>query len=678
MDTATGAATIAARHLSICAGLLLAVVPIDAAFGQRADFAQCKGLVFSTEEDFLSRGKEPPDGNPLVSDGDLLAYDAASANTIVCARNRDLVQRFDVSEDVGLDAVDVIDAEAGIIAFSTELDSPHGNFGQGDVLFPDGTVIPNAVFAMPFKLRDNIGLDGVHFTGDRDRIFEAVKVAREIGRDGLRNDPGGYIGKLKEIGVDIWFTVEGTGPDPKNPSVLDGDILSLVTGSKVAPQSVLLDPPVPAGIPSRGVDFGADALSADRKGNRKTILFSTEILYRGDRVTFTDGDVLRIGGGMAIKHPVLIKALEPAADFLGLDALSFARQKFAQVPRLDNLCGNAFIPRSPRDFDGAGLWRANFDTSPPGDEPRRPCGRYVPIDGELTPAMDVKRFRIAYRLAGDPLPPVGTAPGIHTKWNIKTRDALTLLCSPAAVNLISLASDGTVQQWMDGSNYLDARNGTGTFSDGCPNSGLQLAVWNTLSLPAGDQNSHFIVWLEWETNGGVVMRDPFDYHVQLDNKVPTGTPGANDAIKLEVRLADGSGKPVPACGEAPTGDSKFEVWAQFDDPHYWFFTVTVEGGAPPVSHTFERIPGDKTHEYFEMPDGPPGLKNTDATGTTPDGLLVHIRDIDLTELGQSFQKCCYLLELWVYDAAIRHNFNGFAASQIIEHRRRVFTTFAAG
>ncbi len=663
---------------SLVFGFAAMAISASPAAAQDAPFAKCKGLVFSTEEDFLSRGPEPADGNPLVSDGDLLAYDAASGSSFVCARNRDLVGQFDVREDMGLDAVDVIDAEKGIVAFSTELDSPHGNFGQGDLLFPDGTVIPNAVFAFPFKLRPNVGLDAVHFVGDKQRIIKAIDLARQLGPKPLADDPATYIGRLKELGVDIWYSIEGTGPTPKAPGVLDGDILSL-TGAKVVPQNALLDPPIPAGIPSRGVDFGADALTADRMGNRKSILFSTEILYRGEPRPFTDGDVLRLGGNVAILNEVLIKPLEPAADFIGLDALAFDRTTVTFLPKLDNLCGNLFVPRSPRDFDASGLWRDGFGITPPGAEPRRPCGLFVPVDGELTPAMDVKRFRIAYRKAGDPVPPVGTAPGIRTEWKIKTRNPVTLLCSSAAADIVPLANDGSVQQWMDAKDYLDARNGApGGISDGCPNSGLQLAVWNTLGLPVADQDAHFIVWLEWETTGGAMMRDPFDYHVQLDNKAPTGTPGVNDLPKLEVRLADGSGKPVPACGEAPSGQSKFEVWGQFDDPHYWYFTVTVEGGSPPVSHTYARVPGDNTHEYYEVPDGPPGLKNTDATGTTPDGLLVHLRDIDMTELGVSFQKCCYLLRLWVHDATIRHSFNGFAAHLTIEHRRSVITTFAAG
>lgn len=663
----------------LAASLLVSLAGIPVAQAQDSAFSRCKGLVFSTEEDFLGRGPTPSDGNPLISDGDVIAYDATTGNSAVCARNNDLVGRFDVREDLGLDAVDVIDADKSIVAFSTEIDSPHGNFGQGDLLTTTGVVIPNAVFAAAFKLRDNVGLDGVHFVGDVASIVKVIDRAREIGPDGLKEDPFGFIGFVKELKVDIWFSIEGTGPTPVSPGILDGDILSLATSSKVVPQDALLDPPVPAGLPNRGVDFGADALTADRRGNRKELLFSTEILYR-DEVPFTDGDILRIGGATAIAHETIIKALEPAANFIGLDALSFSRETFARIPRLDNLCGNHFLARNPRDFDANGLWREDFATAPPGKDPRRPCGRFVPVDGELTSDMDVKRFRIAFRKATDPAPAVGTAPGVRTEWKIRTRDPVTLLCSAAPANIVTLVNDGSAQQWMDAKDYLNARNGELTgISEGCPNSGLQLAIWNTLGLSAADRNDHFIVWLEWETNGGAVLRDPFDYHVQLDNELPTGTPGLSDPLQLEVRLVGGAGTPVPACGKAPTGQSDFEIWAQFDDPHYWYYTLIVEGGLPPASYAFKSASGDSRHEYTEVHDGTVGIKNTNDTGTTPDATLMHLRNIDMTE-HPTFKRCCYLLELWVHDATIRHSFNGFAAHLLgIQHnRRRVFQTFEAG
>ena len=35
----------------------------------------------------------------------------------------------------------------------------------------------------------------------------------------------------------------------------------------------------------------------------------------------------------------------------------------------------------------------------------------------------------------------------------------------------------------------------------------------------------------------------------------------------------------------------------------------------------------------------------------------------MTDLGASFVDCCYDLDLWVRDAAIRHSFNGRVANE---------------
>ncbi len=66
----------------------------------------CEGFAFSTEEDFLTQGQIPPDGNPIISDGDLLVR-TSSGGVNVCARNRDLLAVFDSQVDLGLDAVDI-------------------------------------------------------------------------------------------------------------------------------------------------------------------------------------------------------------------------------------------------------------------------------------------------------------------------------------------------------------------------------------------------------------------------------------------------------------------------------------------------------------------------------------------------------------------------------------------
>ena len=276
----------------------------------------CLEMAFSTEEDFVTFGPEPPDGNPIISDGDLLGR-----GCVVCARNADLLRVFQVATDLGLDAVDVIGGEAKVIAFSTELDSPNpGQFSAGDLLMTSGAVIPNAALLSQFGLRGgDLGLDAVHFVGETSRIIEFVSYVNEMGPEyWLRS--GALQAALRQFGVDIWFSTEGTAPYPTSPGFLDGDLLSARDGMIVVAGSLLLPAVVPAGLPSRGVDFGLDAVTCDRMGYTKSIYFSTEILYRHG-TSFTDGDILLNSAGIAYTNWDLIGCFEPKASFLGLDAL---------------------------------------------------------------------------------------------------------------------------------------------------------------------------------------------------------------------------------------------------------------------------------------------------------------------------------------------------------------------
>ena len=277
----------------------------------------CRALAFSTEEDFITRGPEPPDGNPIISDGDLLGK-----GCVVCARNADLLQGFDVGLDLGLDAVDVIDVENGLVAFSTELDSPNtGQFTAGDLLATNGTIIPNRALLYEFSIAYDLGLDAVLIIGDPERILGFFEEARLIPREEWLTDPSPLVGMLRQWEIDIWFSTEGTGPLPTMPQLLDGDLLSAKDGTIVAGNDSLLPPDVPAGIPNRGVDFGLDAVAGSRSGVLEQINFSTEILFEGDP-GFTDGDVLKLGNGLVYENTELIDCFEPEADFLGLDALS--------------------------------------------------------------------------------------------------------------------------------------------------------------------------------------------------------------------------------------------------------------------------------------------------------------------------------------------------------------------
>jgi len=297
-------------------------------------------LAFSTEEDFVTQGPLPPDGNSTISDGDLLS--SAAGQCVICARNVDLLKTLGVEFDLGLDAVDVLDAESTLVAFSTELDSPEvGQFTAGDLLATNGMAIANVALTYLSGVGYDIGLDAVHFVGDPSQIVAFLDEAAQYTRADWLSDPGKLVDILADpYGIDIWFSTEGTYGPVDNPVILDGDLLSVRSG-KIASNDVLLPGTVPAGIPVRGVDFGLDAVTDARIPEGRLMYFSTELLYDGEP-TFTNGDVLQAGNGVAIKNFDLIGCFEPQAKELGLDALHMA---FADLDI------GAYLPLVLRNFE---------------------------------------------------------------------------------------------------------------------------------------------------------------------------------------------------------------------------------------------------------------------------------------------------------------------------------------
>ncbi len=644
--------------------LLLVVVGMlilsPVALGQRTyPLENCLAGAFSTEEDFMMTRGEPYDGNPYISDGDLL-----SPSGQLCARNADLLVNFNPAgvapADLGLDAVDILAFKDRLVAFSTSLDDPFGKFSAGDLLFTDGGVIPNSALVARFGIKHDIGLDAVQLIGAPENIRGFVNRVREADPQGW--DQGLLNQLLETFKVDIWFSIEGTH-FAENP-ILDGDLLS-AQGHVVAPNSALLPPDVPAGLPVRGVDFGLDAVSASRlPDGQPLVLFSTEILYRGERA-FTDGDVLRIGDGVMALNEDLIAAWHPRADFLGLDALWLLTEPPPlEDPFITHLCGE----HSAGDFDGGlvgiggggtGLHSENPDATWPDGRPRQPCGRFVPVDGFM-PDSGVTRFRVAYRPDGAAYLGTDTHEGIRTAWRIYQRAPFWPFPCTLSGNLSTDANG-----WMDANTYMGYKDGT--LTGGCPNNGLQLAVWNTDNMvgfepgPA-DENGHYVLWLEYD-DGTTIAREPVEHHVQLDNVLPV----IND---FQVTLQDGS-TPVDACGEAPNGEHIFKVYADFADDYYWGYLLRVRGGAPPDGETYG------WHNYY---DGTAAVVNTDRTGTKPDATTVLLRSIDMEDLEESFTDCCYVLDLWVRDGAIRHSFNKRVATEDTgssAYWTNEFLTFAA-
>jgi hypothetical protein len=331
------------------------------------------------------------------------------------------------------------------------------------------------------------------------------------------------------------------------------------------------------------------------------------------------------------------------------DLLCVPSEKTAlsQDPNVTQMCGD----RDAVDFDGGlvppggpgtGLLRENPDAMWPDGRPRRPCGEYVPIDGFL-PSTGVKRFRIAYRAHADPVPALGTAPGIHTRWILRDR-SVSAFCKANPANVLENVGP---QDWMDADAYLEAMFG-GPSTDWCPNFGLRLAVWDTankMGFGPPDPDGHYVIWLEWEDNANVLHKEPFEHHLQLDNTLPV----INDLL---VTLNDGA-TPVGACGEAPEGENIFKVHGDFADDYYWSYLLRVRGGNPPTTVNYG------WHNYY---DGTAPVANTDKTGTTPVNTTVFLRDVDMNDFGKAFTDCCYLLEIFVRDAAIRHSFNNRVAN----------------
>jgi hypothetical protein len=313
--------SISLRKISrlIMMGLVLMALSLGAPLSGKADVAMenCSEIAYSTSEDFVS----PEPLNTTISDGDLLG-----ANCTICARNADLLAVFDVdiSHDLGLDAVDVIDVDGFLVAFSTELDSSNlGQFKAGDLLTTHGHVIPNQALTYAFNqgaIQVDLGLDAVHFIGAQGSVIDFLEAAARYTREDWLTDPGMLGGLLDDFSVDIWYSTEGTPGPAESPLFLDGDVLSALSGKVEVENKDLLPIAVPAGIPDRGVDFGLDALTSIRTPGDVFIHFSTELLFANEP-NFSDGDVLLYGNGPVITNPDLLGCFNSQADMLGLDAL---------------------------------------------------------------------------------------------------------------------------------------------------------------------------------------------------------------------------------------------------------------------------------------------------------------------------------------------------------------------
>lgn len=588
----------------------------------------CRDIAFSTEVDFITHGPKPPDGNPIISDGDLLG-----ANCVVCARNHELLNTFQCRYDLGLDAADVIDIEyeVPLVAFSTELDHPQGIFTAGDLLSTHGAVIPNSALLAKFDIRVDLGLDAVHFIGERDCIVGFLSNAQDISRDEWREEPGILPELLQECEIDIWFSTEGTAPTPDSPGFLDGDLLSAKTGVIVASNGLLLPACVPAGIPDRGVDFGLDAVTADRVApvpdpgsyipDRKLILFSTEILYNSEVFNFTDGDIIRLGNGVVRKNRDLVKCFEPMALELGLDALSVGTTS-ACVNRITNIGGLQTAVAEIGTDGRADLWYPQTD---------HPFGRDIPFWGNI--CDDVTRFRVVYRKA-DSGPGNGTGIDVQSGCGWMVKDPMT-----------SCATD--VPWFSDSGGWYDAVR----YRELLPCNSLILTNWNTLGMEDG----LYRVWLEYE-RGGIVERAPVDHFVRVDNtnpkfenlEIPNGTcPLYGD---IDMNVADSLGTGILVRG-------------QFNDTHFWKYRLRIGGDAY----------GYHYYDVINYYDPTPKAANLDDTGTMPDGTLIDLHRVSVHDLVTNPMECAYSTDLLLWDRTVvgafyedPYGIGGYFRSYVVE------------
>ncbi|NIM18037.1 MAG: hypothetical protein GTO45_39170 [Candidatus Aminicenantes bacterium] len=567
-----------------------------------------KGIFFSTEEEFVIRGLKPADGNPIISDGDLL-----NSAGYVYMRNYELLKKFKARSDLGLDAADVINIRGHFVAFSTELDHPYGGFTAGDLLATNGAIVPNAALLANFNIPRglDLGLDAVQIIGTEDRIIKFFDAVRKRGREYWIEKPKAIGEYLKKYGVDIWFSTEGTGPlsAKKIPMFLDGDLLSAAAGTIVLRNRDALPVLVPAGIPSRGVDFGMDAVTfrgREKPEIRKYIYYSSEILFEG-RMGFTDGDVLKSGNGIVMLNSGLILPFKPKTKFLGLDALSFGNGKIDLYPQITH-----FNQVHVSDISITGL---AYPGAPGREQPKdQPFGQWIQIHGYIPDDIDIQRFRVVYCKASDHPCSITEIDGIEVTaaqdWHVKCSDGFGG-CN-GDYHWFS-DSDG----WFNAAQYRTLRS--------C-NPDLPLTMWNSVSAP--DKNALYVVWLQIQRGGGVQV-EPFKHYIQLDNTPPTN-----------LALAPKNGN---ICGEFGPDNMPIMVQGRFKDDHFWRYRLTLFGGDPlGIKHY-----GWKYHD-----DSPEG-DFVDPTGTIGPS-IVDLHEVNINNLPvESIDDCAYAVTIHVRDRTIR-------------------------
>jgi hypothetical protein len=616
-----------------------------------------RGVFFSTEEDFVTR-IETPDGNPIISDGDLL-----HSSGHVYMRNSQLLAKFDVKYDLGLDAVDVLNVVDRIVAFSTELDHPGGAFTAGDLLTTTGGVIPNAGLLAAFNINPelDLGLDAVQFIGEKERIIQFLDLVRERGRKYWLEDPGRVPGYLKEYGIDIWFSTEGTAPSPQRPRFLDGDLLSAATGTIVLSNHDALPISVPAGIPKRGVDFGMDAVTCqgrgdqEKRGIKENIFYSTEILFEGQPF-FTDGDVLRAGDGVAMINSDLILAFQPKTDFLGLDALS----AWVSAPpplcvQIEKIGGISVSDISPADGLATSL--------------KSPFGQWVTIHGCLPNAPQVVpsqyEYRVQYRMDSETIwHPILMRQAVLRHSSLSPTGIGWQVTRPiwiAGIKVCNPPIPNKVERWIEGPDY--DTNGTPDgwnkldeyWKDSECNSGMPLVIWNTYGYggdPDGkrpDGKYWLRLTLRKVSQPATEIYSP-EVLMVLDNTVP-------DPLYMELKDFP-TGVPLQCKLSASTADIVISIVGQARDNHFYYYNLHWTGGDV---HTWKAIPLSAAeiaispdYRYYNSGRADLGMQGTEPPTATnvPLGTYNFTQEYKNAK-GTPPIPCGYTVQLTVFDRTIR-------------------------
>lgn len=587
---------------------------------QGINLASCDGLWFSTSEDFLSRGPQLP-GGPIVSDGDLLTF-VLGSGTRICVRNEQLLEQFDISRfDHGLDALDqvVIDENLVFAAFSTEIDSVNSaaQFTAGDLLFTNGIVVPNNALLVKFNLPRslNLGLDAVSIVGTAEEKRDLLAKLSSTDVDQLRQNPDLLIDILDGTNTDILFSTEATPPDVQKPLFLDGDLLSAKMGVIVRSNLDLL-PALPAGLPSKGVDYGLDAYTpaVDPIELVPIELLSIEIQAR--EKTVSDGDALTAGPGIFLRHKDLIANLEPLDIDMGLDALAARIGQVAGCPfRITNVSEIAVGNINP--FSGY------FDTD-------RPFGRDVRLQG-LLPGRNCPEFsthEYQVRVSVDNALPVAV---LHPATDGWLRDV-----GPTC-NGNDLYETDTNVGWITLADY-------GRF-DECPDD-ASLAIWRSLQeAPAGAMFAEFRIAMRPIGGGPVVESTPV--RIRLDNDKPAPVtmalfqPGTPPIAFTDQCKIDGGG-----------ADVIIDIMGEIKDDHFSHYTLTWNGNG--------NIGGSVPVTVPRTYNSPPRL---DGEGTVPLATDVELGTLNLTERwdveldgilnGDPLPECGFSIRLVAWDRA--HN-----------------------